>query len=78
MSCWVWLLDRGCCSLSAGTAGPGFRIDDFQVWSERMPPALEAIRQLSEALFQYTHVDDMVRQTLHAALEVIGADAIPI
>jgi signal transduction histidine kinase/ActR/RegA family two-component response regulator len=40
-----------------------------------MPPALKAIRQLSEALFQYTHVDDMVRQTLHAALEVIGADA---
>jgi hypothetical protein len=43
-----------------------------------MPPALKAIRQLSEALFQYTHVDDMARQTLHAALEVIGADAIPI
>lgn len=40
-----------------------------------MPPALKVIRQLSEALFQYTHVDDMVRQTLHAALEVIGADA---
>jgi two-component system cell cycle sensor histidine kinase/response regulator CckA len=40
-----------------------------------MPPALKAIRQLSEALFQFTHVDDMVRQTLHAALEVIGADA---
>ncbi len=40
-----------------------------------MPPALKTIRQLSEALFQYTHVDDMVRQTLHAALEVIGADA---
>lgn len=40
-----------------------------------MPPALKAIRQLSEALFQYTHVDDMVRQTLHAALEVIGAEA---
>ncbi|HKQ35966.1 MAG TPA: ATP-binding protein [Nitrospiraceae bacterium] len=40
-----------------------------------MPPALKAIRHLSEALFQYTNVDDMVRQTLHAALEVIGADA---
>ena len=40
-----------------------------------MPPALKAIRQLSEALFQYTHVDDMVRQTLYAALEVIGAEA---
>lgn len=40
-----------------------------------MPSALKAIRQLSEALFQYTYVDDMVRQTLHAALEVIGADA---
>lgn len=40
-----------------------------------MPSALKVIRQLSEALFQYTHVDDMVRQTLHAALEVIGADA---
>lgn len=40
-----------------------------------MPSALKAIRQVSEALFQYTHVDDMIRQTLHAALEVIGADA---
>ena len=40
-----------------------------------MPTALKAIRQLSEALFQCAHVDDMVRQTLHAALEVIGADA---
>ena len=40
-----------------------------------MPPALKAIRELSEALFQYTHVDDMVRQTLYAALEVIGTEA---
>src|SRR5688572_18981746 len=40
-----------------------------------MPPALKAIRRLSEALFQYTHVDDMIRQTLSAALEVIGAEA---
>lgn len=40
-----------------------------------MSSALKAIRQLSEALFQYTHADDMVRQTLHAALNVIGADA---
>ena len=40
-----------------------------------MPSTLKAIRQLSEALFQYTDVDDMIRQTLHAALEVIGADA---
>lgn len=40
-----------------------------------MPSALKTIRQLSEALFQYTHVDDMVRQTLHAALDVFGADA---
>jgi len=40
-----------------------------------MPTALNAIRQLSETLFQYTHVDDMVRQTLHAALEAIRADA---
>lgn len=40
-----------------------------------MSSALKAIRQVSEAFFQYTHVDDMIRQTLHAALEVIGADA---
>ncbi|MEO8338441.1 MAG: ATP-binding protein [Nitrospirota bacterium] len=40
-----------------------------------MPSALKSIRQLSETLFQYTHIDDMVRQTLHAALDVIGADA---
>jgi len=42
---------------------------------EQMPSTLKAIRQLSEALFQYTDVDDMIRQTLHAALDVIGADA---
>ncbi len=40
-----------------------------------MPSRLKAIRQLSEALFQYTDVDDLIRQTLHAALDVIGADA---
>ena len=40
-----------------------------------MPSTLKAIRQLSEALFQYTDVDDLIRQTLHAALDVIGADA---
>ncbi len=40
-----------------------------------MPTALKAIREISEAFFQYTHVDDMIRQTLHAALEAIGADA---
>ena len=40
-----------------------------------MPSTLKAIRQLSEALFQYTDVDEMIRQTLHAALDVIGADA---
>ncbi len=40
-----------------------------------MPAALRTIRQISEAFFQYTHVDDMIRQTLHAALEAIGADA---
>jgi signal transduction histidine kinase len=40
-----------------------------------MPSALESIRQLSEALFHYTNVDDMVRQVLHTALEVIGEDA---
>jgi signal transduction histidine kinase/ActR/RegA family two-component response regulator len=40
-----------------------------------MPSPLESIRQLSEALFQYTNVDDMVRQVLHTALDVIGEDA---
>lgn len=40
-----------------------------------MPSALESIRRLSEALFQYTDIDDMVRQVLHTALEVIGEDA---
>lgn len=40
-----------------------------------MSSALKSIRRVSEAFFQYTHVDDMIRQTLHAALEVIGADA---
>ncbi|MBY0248339.1 MAG: response regulator [Nitrospiraceae bacterium] len=40
-----------------------------------MSSALKSIRQVSEAFFQYTHVDDMIRHTLRAALEVIGADA---
>jgi two-component system, cell cycle sensor histidine kinase and response regulator CckA len=40
-----------------------------------MPSTLESIRHLSEALFQYTNIDDMVRQVLHTALEVIGEDA---
>ncbi len=40
-----------------------------------MPSTLESIRHLSETLFQYTNVDDMVRQVLHTALETIGEDA---
>lgn len=40
-----------------------------------MSSPLESIRQLSEALFQYTDVDDMVRQVLHKALYVIGGNA---
>ncbi|HSL04409.1 MAG TPA: ATP-binding protein [Nitrospiraceae bacterium] len=40
-----------------------------------MPSTLESIRHLSETLFQYSNVDDMVSQVLRTALEVIGADA---
>ena len=40
-----------------------------------MPSRLESIRHLSETLFQYTNVDDMVCQVLRTALEVIGEDA---
>jgi two-component system cell cycle sensor histidine kinase/response regulator CckA len=40
-----------------------------------MPSPLESIRHLSEILFQYTNVDDMVSQVLRTALEVIGEDA---
>lgn len=40
-----------------------------------MSSALESIRKLSEALFQYSNIDDMVRQVLQTALEVIGEDA---
>ena len=40
-----------------------------------MPSKLESIRHLSETLFQYTNVDDMVSQVLRTALEVIGTDA---
>ena len=39
-----------------------------------MPSSLKAIRRVTEEFFQYTHVDDMIRQTLHSALEVIGAE----
>ena len=42
---------------------------------EHVSSALKTIRQVTETFFQYTHLDDMIRQTLHAALEVIGADA---
>jgi two-component system cell cycle sensor histidine kinase/response regulator CckA len=37
--------------------------------------ALKTIRQVTETFFQYTQLDDMIRQTLHAALAVIGAEA---
>jgi signal transduction histidine kinase len=40
-----------------------------------MPSPLESIRHLSETLFQYSNVDDMVHQVLRTALEVIGEDA---
>jgi signal transduction histidine kinase len=40
-----------------------------------MPSPLESIRHLSENLYQCSHVDDMARQVLRTALEVIGADA---
>lgn len=40
-----------------------------------MPSTLETIRRLSESLLQHTNVDDIVRQVLHTALEVIGEDA---
>lgn len=40
-----------------------------------MSSPLESIRHLSETLFQYTNVDDMVSQVLRTALEVIGQDA---
>lgn len=40
-----------------------------------MPSPLESIRHLSETLFQYANVDDMVSQVLRTALDVIGADA---
>jgi len=37
--------------------------------------ALKTIRQVTETFFQYTQLDDMIRQTLHSALVVIGAEA---
>ena len=40
-----------------------------------MPSPLESIRHLSETLFKYTNVDDMVSHVLRTALEVIGEDA---
>lgn len=43
--------------------------------TESMPSPLESIRHLSETLFQYANVDDMVSQVLRTALDVIGADA---
>ena len=40
-----------------------------------MPSTLESIRHLSESLLQHTNIDDIVRQVLHTALEVIGEAA---
>jgi len=40
-----------------------------------MPSMLESIRHLSESLLQHTNIDDIVRQVLHTALEVIGEAA---
>jgi two-component system cell cycle sensor histidine kinase/response regulator CckA len=36
---------------------------------------LDAARRISQALFQHTNIDEVVRKTLCTALEVIGADA---
>src|SRR5207249_2709246 len=36
---------------------------------------LDAARQVSEAVFQYSNTDELIRHTLHVALDVIGADA---
>ncbi len=36
---------------------------------------LDAARQVSEALFQYSNTDELIRHTLHVALDVVGADA---
>jgi signal transduction histidine kinase len=36
---------------------------------------LEAARRISQALSQHIHVDDLVRQSLGTALEVVGAEA---
>jgi len=50
------------------------RNDDSQSHGEHVSSALKIIRQVTEIFFQYTQLNDMIRQTLHAALEVIGAD----
>jgi|GEM_PF-973910 len=36
---------------------------------------LDAARQVSEALFQFSNTDELIRHTLHVALDVVGADA---
>ena len=50
------------------------RNGDSQSHGEHVSSALKIIRQVTEIFFQYTQLNDMIRQTLHAALEVIGAD----
>ncbi|TLY29231.1 MAG: response regulator [Nitrospirae bacterium] len=48
------------------------RGDQLLVLRERQ---LDAARRVSEALFQYSNTDELIRHTLHVALDVIGADA---
>ena len=48
------------------------REDQLLLLRERQ---LDAARRVSEALFQYANTDELIRHTLHVALDVIGADA---
>ncbi|MDX1411269.1 MAG: HAMP domain-containing sensor histidine kinase [Nitrospirales bacterium] len=42
---------------------------------QRLEQELEAARRISQALFQHLHVDDIVKQALQVALEVVNAQA---
>src|SRR6266849_5284773 len=49
---------------------PRRREDRLQLRWERQ---LYAARRICEALFQRTNIDDLIQNTLHTALDVIGA-----
>ncbi len=48
---------------------------DTQQRMERLEREVDAARRISQALFQHLNVEDLVKQALHIALEVVDGQA---